>query len=73
MGLSSKKRIECEELSLKNSCEQVESLFRDWGNKGNLVVDSCYRLPDKGEPINEAFLVQPWRQSACPAGELQPP
>jgi len=56
-----KKWIECEELSLKNSQEQVESLWvriRDGGNKGNLVVGAYYRLPDRGEPTDEAFFLQ---------------
>jgi len=37
----------CQELSLRNSHEQVKSLWvriRDWGNKGNLVVGVCYIL-----------------------------
>ncbi|TRZ09406.1 hypothetical protein HGM15179_017703 [Zosterops borbonicus] len=43
-----KRWIEWEELSLKNSHQQVESLWvtiRDRGNKGNLVVGVYYRLP----------------------------
>ncbi|TRZ08196.1 hypothetical protein HGM15179_018912 [Zosterops borbonicus] len=51
----------CEELSLKNSHEQVKSLWvrtRDQGNKGNLVVGVYYRPPDQGEPIDKAFLLQ---------------
>ena len=46
---TSKKRIDCEKLSLKNSHEQVESFWvriRDRGNKSNLVADVYYRLPD---------------------------
>ncbi|KAK4806906.1 hypothetical protein QYF61_012627 [Mycteria americana] len=61
VALYVKKWIECEELSLKNSHEQVESLWvriRDRGNKGNLVVGVSYRPPDQGEPIDEAFLLQ---------------
>jgi len=56
-----KKWKECEELSLKNSHEQVESLWiriRGRGNKGNLVVGVCYRLPDEGEPTDKALLLQ---------------
>ncbi|KAK4828983.1 hypothetical protein QYF61_001639 [Mycteria americana] len=56
-----KKWIGCEELSLKNSHEQVESLWvriRDQGNKGNLVVGVYYRTPNQGEPIDEAFFLQ---------------
>ncbi|GAB0201705.1 hypothetical protein GRJ2_002636100 [Grus japonensis] len=54
-----KKQIAFEELSLKNSHEQVESLWvRVRDNKRNLVVGVYYRLPDQGEPIDEAFLLQ---------------
>jgi len=59
-----KKSIQCEELSLKNSHEQVESLWvkiRDRGNKENLVVEpvvAYYRLPDQWEPADKAFLLQ---------------
>ncbi|GAB0206445.1 hypothetical protein GRJ2_003110100 [Grus japonensis] len=62
-----KKWIECEELSLKNSHEQVESLWvriRDRGNKGNLVVGVYYRPPDQGEPIDKAFLLQ-LQEASC--------
>jgi len=55
-----KKSVHCEGLSLKNSHEQVESLWvriRDRGNKGNLVVGVYYRLPDQGEPVDEAFFL----------------
>ncbi|KAJ7428370.1 mitochondrial fission process protein 1 [Pitangus sulphuratus] len=63
IALYIKKWIECEKLSLslKNSHEQVESLWvriRDGGNKGNIVVGVYYRLPDLGEPIDKAFLLQ---------------
>ncbi|PKU40814.1 egf-like repeat and discoidin i-like domain-containing protein 3 [Limosa lapponica baueri] len=56
-----KKWIECEELSLKNSHKQVESLWvrlRDQGNKGNLVVGVYHRQPDQGESVGKAFLLQ---------------
>jgi len=49
IALYIKKSIQCEELSLKNSHEQVESLWvrsNDRGNKGNLVVGVYYRTPD---------------------------
>ena len=45
-----RKWTECEELSLKNSHEQVKSLWvtvRDWGCKGSLVIGVCYR-PHRG-------------------------
>ena len=61
VALYIKKWIDSEELSLKNSHEQVESLWvriRDRGNKGNLVVGVYYRPPDQGEPIDKAFLLQ---------------
>ncbi|PKU42055.1 hypothetical protein llap_7636 [Limosa lapponica baueri] len=48
VALYVKERIEGEEMSLKNSQEEVESLWvgtRDRGNKGNLVVGIYYRLP----------------------------
>jgi len=57
-----KKWIDCEELSLKNSHEQLANLrvrIVDEGNKGNLVVDVYYRPPDQGEPIEEVVFLQP--------------
>jgi len=56
-----KKWIECEELSLNNSHEQVKSLWiriRDQGNQGKLVFGAYYRPPDQGKPIDEACLLQ---------------
>jgi len=56
-----KKWTEYEELSMKNSHEQVESLWertRERSNKGNLVVGVYYKLPDQGEPTDEAFFLQ---------------
>jgi len=59
VALYIKKSIQCEELSLKNSHEQVKSLWaRNRGNKGNLVVGVYCRLPDQGEPTDEAFFLQ---------------
>jgi len=61
VALYIKKWIELEELSLKHSHEQVESLWvriRDRGNKRNLVVGVYYRPPDPGEPTDEAFSLQ---------------
>ena len=49
VALLIKKWIDCEELPLRNSHEQVESLrvkVRDWTNKGHLVVRVYYRSPD---------------------------
>ena len=53
--------IDHEELPLRNSDEQVESLWvriRDRTNKGYPVVGVYYRLPDQGEPADEAFFLQ---------------
>lgn len=54
-----KRWIEFKELSLKNSHEQVESLWvkTHWGNKRKQVVGDCYRHPDQGEPIDKAFML----------------
>ncbi|PKU39070.1 nedd4-binding protein 2-like 2 [Limosa lapponica baueri] len=60
VALYVKEWIECK-MSLKNSQEEVESLWvgiRDRGNKGNLLVGVYYRLPYEGQPIDEAFLLQ---------------
>jgi len=61
VALCIKKCIECKELYLKNSYEQVKSLLvriRDRGNKTNLGVGVYYRPPDQGEPVDEAFFLQ---------------
>ncbi|GAB0203805.1 hypothetical protein GRJ2_002846100 [Grus japonensis] len=66
VALYIKKWIECE-LSLKNSHKQVESLWvriREQANKRNLVAGVYYRLPDQGEPIDEAFLLQ-LQEASC--------
>ena len=73
-GLYFRKRIKCEELSLKNSHEQVESLWvriKDQGNQGNLVVGAYYRPPDQGKPIDEASLLQLQEASCSQAPTLQ--
>ncbi|GAB0203436.1 hypothetical protein GRJ2_002809200 [Grus japonensis] len=67
VALYVKKWIDCEELSLKNSHKQVESLWvriRDQGNKGNLVVGVNYRPLNQGEPIDKAFLLQ-LQEASC--------
>jgi len=68
---------EVEALSLKNSHEQVESLWiriSDRGNDGNLVVGVYYRPPDQGETSDEAFSLQLQEalcsQSLVPLGDL---
>jgi len=47
-------------MSLKNSHEQVESLWVriDRDNKENLVAGVYSRPPDQGEPTDEAFFLQ---------------
>ena len=53
--------IDCEELCLRNSHKQVESLWvkiKDLSSKGHLVVGVCYRPPDQEEAVNETFLLQ---------------
>jgi len=61
ISLYIEKSIQCEELSLKNSREQVESLWvriRDRSHKGNLMAGVYYRPPDQGKPADEAFFRQ---------------
>jgi len=60
IALYIKESIQCEELSLKNSHEQVESLWvrtKDQGNQGNLVAGVYYRPPNKGRPSDKAFFL----------------
>jgi len=61
LALYIKKSIQCEELFMKNSHMQVESLWvriRDRGNKGNTVAGVYCRLLDQGEPTDETFFLQ---------------
>ena len=61
VALYVRKWIDCKELYLKNSHNQVRSLWvkiEDRSSKGHLVVGVCYRPPDQGEPVDEAFLLQ---------------
>eukprot|EP00075_Anas_platyrhynchos_P019479 XP_027308732.1 uncharacterized protein LOC101793245 [Anas platyrhynchos] len=61
VALCFRKWIDCEELCLRNSCDQVESLWvkiKDQSSKGYLVVGVCYRPPDQGESVDKAFLHQ---------------
>lgn len=54
------KGIECEELSQKNSHEQVRSPWvtvRDQGSKGSLVISVYYRTPNQAVPVDEAFCI----------------
>ena len=51
-----RKWIDCEELCLRNSHNQVESLWvkiKDRSSKGRLVVGVCYRPPDQGELVDK--------------------
>ncbi|PKU42601.1 mitochondrial fission process protein 1 [Limosa lapponica baueri] len=60
IALYIKKWIKSEELSQKNSHDQVESIWvriRDRENKGNLVAGVHYGFPVKGAAINKAFLL----------------
>ena len=53
-----RKWIDCEELCLSNSHDQVESLLtkiRDWSSKRHLVVGVYYRLPDQGSLLMRPF------------------
>lgn len=56
-----KDQIDCEELLLRNSEEQVKSLWVRISartNKGHLVVGAYYRPPDQGGPADKAFFLQ---------------
>ena len=56
-----RKWIDSKELCLKNSHDQVESLWikiKDHSSEGHLVVGVYYRPPGQGEPVDEAFLLQ---------------
>ena len=61
VALYVRKWIDCKELCLRNSHDQVESLWvkiRDRSSKGQLVVGVYSRPPDQGEPVDEVFLLQ---------------
>lgn len=56
-----KKRIDCTELSLKKSYEQVESLqikIRGQATQENLMAGARNLPPNQDDPVNEAFLLQ---------------
>lgn len=60
-ALRIRKLIDCAELSLKNSYEEIESWLvriRGQGNKGNHMGDVYYRLPEQEEPVDEVLLLQ---------------
>ena len=53
--------IDCEELCLRNSHNQVKRLWvkiKDWSSKGHLVAGVCYRPNDQEEAVDAAFLLQ---------------
>lgn len=67
VALYLKKCIDCKELPLRNSRDQVESFWvkiRDQTNGGHLVVRVYYRLPDQGKPSDEDFLLQ-LQETSC--------
>jgi len=58
VALYVKERIDCKELLLRNSQEQVESLWvkiRGRTNKDQVVIGIYHMLPDHGEPDNNAY------------------
>jgi len=70
VALYVEEQIDCTELCLRNSNEQVESLWvkvRGQANKGNLMADVYYRPPNQVEPVDK-FLLQLWE-----ASHSQPP
>ena len=61
VALYVRKWIDCEELCLRNSHDQVESLWvkiKDRSSKGHLVAGVCYRPSDQEEAVDKAFLLQ---------------
>ena len=61
VALYVRKWVDCKELCLRNSHNQVESSWikiKDWSSKGHLVVEVCYRPSGQGEPVDGAFLLQ---------------
>ncbi len=61
VSLYVRKWIDSEELCLRNSCHQVESLWvkiRDHSSKGHLVVEVCYRPLVMRSMLMEAFLLE---------------
>ena len=61
VALYVRKWIDCKELCLRNSHDEVKSLWvkiKDRSSKGHLMVGVCYRPPDQEEAVGEAFLLQ---------------
>lgn len=68
--------IDCKDLPLRNSEEQVKDLWvRIWDrtNNGHLVVGAHYRPPDQGEPADNAFFLQLQKASCSGTSPCQPP
>lgn len=64
-----KEWLDCEELPLRNSHKQAESLWvkiKDSTDKGHLA-GAYYKLPDQGEPDDKAFLLQ-LQEASCSQG-----
>jgi len=60
VALYVRKWMDCEELCLRNSHDQVKNLwvkFKDQSSKGYLVAGVCYRPPDQ-DAVDKAFLLQ---------------
>jgi len=61
VALYVRKWIDCEELCLRNSHDQVENLWvniKDQSSKGHVGAGVCYRPPDQEEAVDKAFLLQ---------------
>ena len=60
VALYVRKWIDCKELCLRNSHDEVKSLWvkiKDQSSKGHLVARVCYKPPDQEEAVDEAFLL----------------
>lgn len=60
-------RIDCTELSLKNSHTQIENLWVKFGyqdNKENFLVGIYHTLPDQEKDVDEEFFLQP-QEASC--------
>ncbi|KAG6928006.1 hypothetical protein G0U57_008907, partial [Chelydra serpentina] len=60
VALYVREQYDCSELQYETA-EKPESLwitFRSVSNKGNVVVGVCYRPPDQGDEVDEAFFRQ---------------
>jgi len=60
VGLYVRNWIDCEDLYLRNSHDQLENLWvkiKDRSSKGHLGAGVCCRPPDQEEAVDEAFLI----------------